>query len=186
MSPARAFLFGSIVVVMLVAVLAQDLGRRGFSPPEPHEHEAVLAAGAQARNDAYLEAVATAQAVDRFLADLEGRRLAALKNRKQQTEVRVIAATAGPHGPWDALARCESTSRWDLNTGNGYYGGLQADMTFWRTYGGLAYAPRPDLASKAQQITVAARARDGYGPHQARGYRPWPTCARRLGLIGEV
>lgn len=79
---------------------------------------------------------------------------------------------------WDRLAACESGGNWSINTGNGYYGGLQQDMQFWRSYGGPAFAARPDLASREQQIVVAERARDS-----GRGYRPWPTCARRLGLI---
>lgn len=80
-------------------------------------------------------------------------------------------------GVWDALARCESGNRWNANTGNGYFGGLQMDMSFWRSYGG-GVAPRPDLASREQQIAAAERARDS-----GRGYHPWPTCARRLGLV---
>lgn len=79
---------------------------------------------------------------------------------------------------WDRLARCESGGRWNISTGNGYFGGLQMDMQFWRSYGGPTYASRPDLASREQQIVVAERARDG-----GRGYHPWPACARRLGLI---
>jgi hypothetical protein len=75
---------------------------------------------------------------------------------------------------WDRIAACESGGNWAINTGNGYYGGLQMDMTFWRSYGGLAYASRPDLASKAEQIVVAERARDS-----GRGYGPWPVCGSR-------
>jgi hypothetical protein len=71
---------------------------------------------------------------------------------------------------WDAVAQCESSGNWATNTGNTYYGGLQMNMEFWRRYGGLAYAPRPDLATKQQQITVANRA----------GSRaPWPVCGHR-------
>lgn len=78
---------------------------------------------------------------------------------------------------WDALQSCECPPGWHCNTGNGYWGGLQMDMPFWETWGGLEFAPRPDLASREQQIVVAERARS------QRGYHPWPTCARRLGLI---
>jgi len=80
--------------------------------------------------------------------------------------------------PWNTIAGCESHGDWAINTGNGYYGGLQEDMSFWRTYGGLEFAARPDLASKREQILVATRARDGYGPYGPRGYRPWPVCGR--------
>ena len=77
---------------------------------------------------------------------------------------------------WDTLAMCESTSTWNANTGNGYYGGIQFDLPTWRAYGGLAYAARPDLASRAAQIAVAEKLR------AVRGFQPWPVCSRRLGL----
>lgn len=77
---------------------------------------------------------------------------------------------------WFALAQCEATGNWRANTGNGYYGGLQEDMTFWRNHGGLAYAPRPDLASPAAQVAVAERGLS------VQGWAAWPACSRRLGL----
>src|SRR5262245_31162839 len=77
---------------------------------------------------------------------------------------------------WDRLAGCESTSRWNANTGNGYFGGVQMDMTFWRRHGGLAYAARPDLASREAQIEVAIRGL------AVQGWGAWPTCSRRMGL----
>lgn len=77
---------------------------------------------------------------------------------------------------WAALAGCESTGRWNANTGNGFFGGLQFDRQTWLTYGGGVYASRADLASPAQQIAVAERLR------AARGFAPWPSCSRRLGL----
>ena len=79
-------------------------------------------------------------------------------------------------GVWAQLAQCESNGRWSTNSGNGYYGGLQEDLTFWRNYGGLAYAPRPDLASPAAQMAVAERGR------ARQGFQAWPACSRRLGL----
>lgn len=74
-------------------------------------------------------------------------------------------------GVWDSIAKCESGGNWSTNTGNGYYGGLQMDRTFWATYG--QGAARPDLASREQQIEAATRARDS-----GRGYHPWPVCGR--------
>ena len=59
---------------------------------------------------------------------------------------------------WDRVAACESTGNWSINTGNGYYGGLQFSRSTWLAYGGGQFAPRADLASRAQQITVANRA----------------------------
>lgn len=75
---------------------------------------------------------------------------------------------------WPALAACESSGDWHANTGNGYYGGLQMNLGFWRTYGGLRFAGRPDLASRVQQITVAVQ---GF---RARGREPWPRCGVHL------
>ena len=69
-------------------------------------------------------------------------------------------------GMWDRIAQCESTGNWSINTGNGYYGGLQFDISSWMANGGGDFASRPDLASRAQQITVANRyyAKAGLGP----------------------
>ena len=78
---------------------------------------------------------------------------------------------------WDRLAQCESTGNWSINTGNGYYGGLQFDAGTWRAYGGSAYASLPHQASREEQIAVASRVRDDRG-----GYGAWPACSRRLGL----
>lgn len=78
---------------------------------------------------------------------------------------------------WDRLAQCESGGNWAINTGNGYYGGLQFSLGTWAGYGGTAYAARPDLASRLQQISVAERLR------AARGYAPWPACGHKLGLL---
>ncbi|WP_316689659.1 transglycosylase family protein [Pseudonocardia sp. H11422] len=78
---------------------------------------------------------------------------------------------------WDRLARCEATGNWAINTGNGYYGGLQFDASTWRAYGGTQYAPLPHQASREEQIAVATQVRDDRG-----GYGAWPACARKLGL----
>ncbi|WSG63327.1 transglycosylase family protein [Nocardia sp. NBC_01730] len=77
---------------------------------------------------------------------------------------------------WDALARCESTGNWGINTGNGYYGGVQFDQGTWERQGGLKYAPRADLATREEQIAIAevTRARQGWGA--------WPACTSRLGI----
>lgn len=75
---------------------------------------------------------------------------------------------------WDAVAECESTGDWHINTGNGYYGGVQMDMSFWMNYGGLRFAPRPDLATRRQQIVVAERGL------AAQGIGAWPACGWHL------
>jgi uncharacterized protein YabE (DUF348 family) len=68
---------------------------------------------------------------------------------------------------WDGIANCESTNNWSINTGNGYYGGLQFDLGTWASGGGNAYASRPDLASREQQIAVAESVA------ASRGTSPW-------------
>jgi hypothetical protein len=75
---------------------------------------------------------------------------------------------------WDAVAQCESGGDWSINTGNGYYGGLQFDIGTWLSNGGGQYAPRPDLATREQQIAVANRL------YAARGSSPWPVCGAYL------
>jgi hypothetical protein len=77
---------------------------------------------------------------------------------------------------WDRLAQCESSGNWAINTGNGYYGGLQFDVSTWNGYGGAAFAARPDLATREQQITVAEAL------YAKRGFQPWPACRIKLGL----
>ncbi len=75
---------------------------------------------------------------------------------------------------WDQLAQCESGGNWAINTGNGYYGGLQFNLGTWQSYGGTGY---PHQASRATQIAVATRLRDANG-----GYGAWPHCSSQLGL----
>ncbi len=74
---------------------------------------------------------------------------------------------------WDRLAQCESGGNWSINTGNGYYGGLQFNLGTWEAYGGTGY---PHQNSRETQIAVATRL------HDARGFNPWPACADKLGL----
>ncbi len=75
---------------------------------------------------------------------------------------------------WDSLAACESGGNWAINTGNGYYGGLQFNLGTWQAYGGSGY---PHQNSRETQIAVATRVRDASG-----GYGAWPACAASLGL----
>ncbi|MFF4104926.1 transglycosylase family protein [Streptomyces sp. NPDC001903] len=88
----------------------------------------------------------------------------------------------GPGGqwPWDCVADCESSGRWAVNTGNGFYGGLQFWQPTWEEYGGLVFAPRADLASREQQIRVAE---DVVG---FQGWDAWPVCSKRYGLAGRM
>jgi LysM repeat protein len=76
---------------------------------------------------------------------------------------------------WDAIAQCESGGNWKINTGNGYYGGLQFSRSTWLAYGGGAYAPTAEKASRAQQIAVAERTKAG------QGIGAWPVCGKHAG-----
>ncbi len=83
-------------------------------------------------------------------------------------------ASAATASQWDAVAQCESGGNWSINTGNGFYGGLQFTNSTWAAYGGTAYAPRADLATKAQQIAVAEKVLAG------QGKGAWPVCGTGL------
>ena len=85
-------------------------------------------------------------------------------------------ADAADASTWNKVAACESSGNWSINTGNGYYGGLQFTQSTWEAYGGTRYAPRADLASRDQQIAVAEKVLDGQGPGA------WPVCSVRAGL----
>ena len=88
----------------------------------------------------------------------------------------VLVGTKGPKlnlariTMWNRIARCESGGNWHINTGNGYYGGLQFAAASWRSAGGRDFAPLPHRATKAEQITVANRL------YAKMGTRPW-GCA---------
>jgi LysM repeat protein len=85
-------------------------------------------------------------------------------------------ANAATVSTWDKVAQCESGGDWSINTGNGFYGGLQFSASTWRAYGGGAYASTANHASKAAQITVAERVLASQGPGA------WPVCGPRAGL----
>jgi resuscitation-promoting factor RpfA len=85
-------------------------------------------------------------------------------------------AEAATTSVWDRVAKCESGGNWKINTGNGYYGGLQFAAGTWRAYGGKRYAGQAHQATKAEQIAIARRVLAGQGPGA------WPTCSRRAGL----
>ncbi|MFD1832634.1 transglycosylase family protein [Streptomyces desertarenae] len=85
-------------------------------------------------------------------------------------------AQAADLDTWDKVAQCESGGLWSADTGNGYYGGLQLTQETWEQYGGTAYAERPDLASRSQQIAVAEKILADQGPDA------WPSCGINAGL----
>ncbi|MGW3044406.1 transglycosylase family protein [Kitasatospora sp. NPDC001159] len=90
--------------------------------------------------------------------------------------VTATSASAAPVSTWDAVAQCESGGNWAINTGNGFYGGLQFTSSTWAAYGGTAYAAQANQATKAQQIAVAEKVLASQGPGA------WPVCSVKAGL----
>ncbi|MGO0575651.1 transglycosylase family protein [Ornithinimicrobium panacihumi] len=90
-----------------------------------------------------------------------------------------MAPSASASDVWDRVAQCESGGNWSINTGNGYYGGLQFYQPTWEGYGGLEYAPRADLASREQQIAIAQNVLASQGPGA------WPVCSVQAGLTAS-
>ncbi|MEV5437124.1 transglycosylase family protein [Streptomyces sp. NPDC052682] len=89
------------------------------------------------------------------------------------------AAQAADVATWNKVAACESGANWSVNTGNGFYGGLQFTQSTWEAYGGTRYAPRADQATRDEQIAVAEKVLDGQGPGA------WPVCSVRAGLTRD-
>ncbi|MGW4569039.1 transglycosylase family protein, partial [Streptomyces sp. NPDC004561] len=114
----------------------------------------------------------------------KGRTTAVLAGAALLAPLGLLAATgnaaAADNGVWDRIAQCESGGNWHINTGNGYYGGLQFSAGTWRAYGGGAYAPTADQASRGAQIAVASRVQ------QSQGWGAWPVCSGRAGAFGAA
>ncbi|WP_285751655.1 resuscitation-promoting factor [Lentzea sp. NBRC 105346] len=102
------------------------------------------------------------------------------KETKAPKPKKVVEGTKMPPDGaiWDKLAQCEAGGNWAINTGNGYYGGLQFNKSTWDAYGGSAFAAYPHQASREQQIAIATKVRDGRGG----SYSAWPACSSKLGL----
>ncbi|MFB7907248.1 transglycosylase family protein [Kitasatospora sp. NPDC056076] len=90
--------------------------------------------------------------------------------------VTATSASAAPVSTWDSVAQCESGGNWAINTGNGFYGGLQFTSSTWAAFGGTAYAAQANQATKAQQISVAEKVLASQGPGA------WPVCSVKAGL----
>jgi hypothetical protein len=108
-------------------------------------------------------------AVEAYLA-MEAERVAAEAARAAAVTAPVRRSAPANYATgstsFDAIAACESGGNWSINTGNGYYGGLQFLQSTWVSAGGLAYAPRADLATREEQIAVASGL-----PRSS-----WPNC----------
>ncbi|GAB3992166.1 transglycosylase family protein [Nocardioides marmoraquaticus] len=153
------------------AVATSSASPEGTEPTEQEQAAAEKAAAdkaAAAQQKAAKEKAAKKKAAAQKAAKARAAKKRAAKKRaaKRQAQVRV----------WNRLAHCESTSRWAVNTGNGYYGGLQISPGTWRAFGGQRFAGLPHRATKSEQITVGKRIKAG------QGWGAWPSCSRRLGL----
>jgi LysM repeat protein len=97
----------------------------------------------------------------------------AKKASAKKSTVRTAASTSAGSSVWDRLAMCESSGNWAINTGNGFYGGLQFTLSSWRAVGGTGM---PHQASKAEQIARAKKLQ------AIQGWGAWPACSKKLGL----
>src|SRR5690606_13308015 len=92
------------------------------------------------------------------------------------TAIVAASAPANAASTWDKLAQCESGGNWSINTGNGYYGGLQFSLATWKGFGGSGM---PHQASKAEQIRIATKVQ------ASQGWGAWPACTAKLGISGS-
>ncbi len=112
------------------------------------------------------------------LAPLESDQAAEAAAKAKAAAIRTVVRIAKPvivpgADVWAQLRYCEAGGDYTRNTGNGYYGAYQFNLSTWADYGGYA---RPDLAPPAVQDAKAK------ATEAARGWAPWPACARKLGL----
>lgn len=87
-------------------------------------------------------------------------------------------ASAATTADWEKLASCESGGNWSINTGNGYYGGVQFSSSTWLGYGGGAYARTANLATESEQVAIANKVL------ASQGWGAWPSCSVKEGLSG--
>jgi resuscitation-promoting factor RpfA len=92
------------------------------------------------------------------------------------TAMATPADAVGSLAVWNRVANCESSGRWHINSGNGFYGGLQFTARTWAAFGGHRYARQANRASRLEQIRVARRVLAAQGP------RAWPVCGPRAHL----
>ena len=92
------------------------------------------------------------------------------------TTTTTIKSYSSSNSVWDSLAQCESGGNWSMNSGNGFYGGVQFMYSTWHSMGGGQFAEYPHNASREEQIIVAERLLN------ASGWGQWPACSRKLGL----
>ena len=123
-------------------------------------------------------------AKNKQIEDLNNKLQAKLDAQAAQSKRMAIANTPQPSAGvfssgstvWDQLAKCEASGNWAINTGNGFYGGLQFTTSTWLGFGGGAYAPNAHLATREQQIEIAIKTQ------AVQGWGAWPACTAKLGL----
>jgi len=138
------------------------------------EEEVVQAGSDGVRNVTYRLRFVNGEMVARKVVSASVKRQAVPTIVRVGTKEVVTSNFAGGSTVWDSLAQCESGGNWAINTGNGYYGGLQFNLGTWQAYGGTGL---PSQASRETQIAIATKLRDASG-----GYGAWPGCAAKLGL----
>jgi hypothetical protein len=129
----------------------------------------------------------TAPAAPKEDVSLRGRVVTTLPTTPKRMPLRAFTSPSAPPAPTTVggyppasdfvlLAGCESAGNWRINTGNGYYGGVQFSETSWLAEGGATYAAYPNLATEAQQITIAQKL------YAVQGWGAWPACSYKVGL----
>ncbi|OQZ87923.1 hypothetical protein BST11_25510 [Mycobacterium alsense] len=147
--------------------LGQANQQQGDLPPDPGPDPQVI-------SDLEAQADLADQQGNHDLAQNLRNSADAYSNRTAPTPGSATADPSKWSTNWDATAALESGGNWALNTGNGYYGGLQFKQSTWEQYGGTQFAPRADLASKEQQIEVAERTLNGWNGIPGQGPGAWP------------
>lgn len=152
---------------------------KGTKPaPEP-EPEAAPAPEKKTEKKTEEKTPAPEKKEEKKAASSEKRESSASANRsseRKSSNTGKSAPAAASGSVWDRLAQCESGGNWSINTGNGYYGGIQFNNQTWAAYGGTSYAPRADLASREAQIAVAKKVQAN------QGWGAWPSCTSQLGI----
>jgi uncharacterized protein YabE (DUF348 family) len=183
---------GDKIVVTDIRVATKKVAREAIEAPVVQREDATLLEGRQevvragsdgVRNVTYRLRFVNGELTARTVVKADVRRKAVArviavgtKEKPEEPEEPAAPAAnfAGGSTVWDSLAQCESGGNWAINTGNGYYGGLQFSLSTWRAYGGPGY---PHQQSRETQIAIAEKLRAATG-----GFGSWPGCAAKLGL----
>ena len=168
--PNRKTAVVTMIVGVVVGVVVVGIGIGGVLTPQPPSGTAANSATSTAQS---------APSATSTIATTAPKATAPASSKTPETAGGNTVAAPGlaDSSVWDALAQCESGGNWAINTGNGLYGGLQLDRGAWLSNGGAAYAPLPSDATRHQQILIAEKVRAD------RGFSPWSSCARKLGLL---